>query len=133
MSGKLPNGGCENVQVMDDEGHIDVRSMVYTDYFVKGTQPTTLCPLHPSGGFADAVAGALGVQIGHPVSTDQAGVPAPPPTSTAGAAPPATGEQVSGGTASSEDAKKKKKRGFWSRLFGGGGDKEDKKEKKPGG
>ena len=22
--------------------------MIYTEYFVKGTQPTELCPLHPS-------------------------------------------------------------------------------------
>ena len=30
------------------------KSMIYTDYFVKGTQPTTMCPLHPGGVIATA-------------------------------------------------------------------------------
>ena len=39
--------------------------MIYTDYFVKGTQPTTLCPLHPLGAYADALTG-----VGTPVHAD---------------------------------------------------------------
>ena len=33
--------------------------MIYTEYFVKGTQPTTICPLHPSPSFLDRLAGAV--------------------------------------------------------------------------
>ncbi len=136
VSGLLPNGGCGAVAVADDAGNVNVKSMVYTDYFVKGHQPTDICPLHPSGGFIDAVAGGIGGQVGRPVSGDQSALPAPPAASTTGASPaaPASGE-VTGGTV--EDGTKKKKRGFWSRLFGGGDDKkrdekkEEKKDKPP--
>jgi len=143
LSGQLPNGGCGAVRVVDDLGNVDVRSMVYTDYFVRGTQPTTLCPLHPAGAFTDAVAGSLGVDVGHVVPNGQAALPAPGTASTAGATPPANpqaGAAAEEGTP--DDAAKKKKRGFWSRLFGGekhGGDKDDpekkddKRDKKPGG
>ena len=54
LSGKLPNAGCGGVQSIDQDGFIVTKSQVYTDYFVKGTQPTTLCPLHPGGILADA-------------------------------------------------------------------------------
>ena len=129
MSGKLPNAGCDNVQVVGDDGHVDTRSMVYTDYFVRGTQPTSTCPLHPAGSFVDALAGAFGIHVGRPTPGDLAIMPTPPPTSTTGVTPP--DKQPTGGTV---EEPKKKKRGFWGRLFGGGDDKkEDKKEKKPGG
>ncbi len=131
VSGKLPNAGCGNVAVVDDQGFTETRSMIYTDYFVRGTQPTDQCPLHPAGGFIDAVAGALGEQVGRPVSTEQPALPPPPPTSTAGASPASPEAQAEG--AQTEDAKKKKKRGFWSKIFGGRDKDEDKKEKKPGG
>ena len=54
--------------------------MIYTDYFVKGTQPTTLCPLHPLGAYADALAG-----VGTPVHADHPILPG-------GASPATTGK-----------------------------------------
>ena len=33
---------------VDTDGQLEKRSMIYTEYFVKGTQPTTICPLHES-------------------------------------------------------------------------------------
>src|SRR5262245_31416626 len=47
-SGKLPNAGCGGVLSVNDDGSVEAKSMLYTDYFVKGTQPTTVCPLHPA-------------------------------------------------------------------------------------
>jgi len=98
LSGKLPNAGCANVTSSDEAGNLETRSQVYTDYFVKGTQPTTLCPLHSGGILADA---ALSI----PQSVPTTGV-APPPL------PP-------GGTA--EPPQPPKKKGFWGRIFGRGG------------
>ena len=72
ISGKLPNFGCSSVEGIDSDGFVAVKSQVYTDFFVKGTQPATICPLHPGGILADA---------GMP------GIPAPVPT-TGGAPPP---------------------------------------------
>ena len=40
MSGKLPAGGCDSVSVVDRDGQVEKRSMVYTEYFVRGTEPT---------------------------------------------------------------------------------------------
>jgi hypothetical protein len=130
----LPNAGCDHVQVVNDDGSIESRSMIYTDYFVKGTQPTTLCPLHPLGAYADALTG-----VGTPVHADPSILPGGTspastgnPTATNGVTTPA--DQATGGTV---EEPKKKKRGFWSRLFGGGKDepKDDKKpkDKKPDG
>ena len=136
MSGKLPNTGCGNVMVTDRDGNVETRSMIYTDYFVKGTQPTTVCPLHEQN-FIDALAGAVGVQVGSPVPAERAALPPPPPTSTSGAAAPPVAVPASGQSpdASTVETPQKKKRGFWSKLFGRGDDKKDdkKKEEKPPG
>jgi penicillin-binding protein 1A len=114
LSGKLPNVGCGNVQTMDADGNIETRSMIYTDYFVKGRQPTTLCPLHP-GEYGTAIAAMQGT------------APAPPPQPTTGTAsapvpqpipPPAITGGVTPSQAPPTDQQKKK--GFWRRIFGGG-------------
>jgi penicillin-binding protein 1A len=144
LSGKLPNDGCGNVEVVSDDGTIDTKSMIYTDYFVRGTQPTTLCPLHPGRSVFATMANALGIQVGKPapVPADAAAVP-PTASGTAGAAP----QQGAAQSAQADDQPKKKKRGFWAKLFGVGDDKKsddkksddkkqdekDKKPKKPGG
>ncbi len=140
ISGKLPNNGCDSVEVMNREGATETRSMIYAEYFVKGTQPTTVCPLHPSPSFMDRLAGLFGV--GHPEPPPEAGQIGLPParTGTTGiSVPPPRAPEV---RQQPEEEKPKaeeapKKRGFWSRLFGKGGDKNDKKDeerkKKPGG
>jgi penicillin-binding protein 1A len=135
MSGKLPNTGCGNVMVENRDGNLETRSMIYTEYFVKGTQPTTLCPLHEQT-FIDALAGAVGVQMGSPVPADHAPVPPPTPTSTTGTAAPPVVPAASDSSEASPDQPQKKKRGFWSRLFGRGDEKggktdEKKKDEKP--
>jgi penicillin-binding protein 1A len=124
ISGKLPAGGCDSVELVNRDGALEKRSMIYTDYFVKGTQPTEECPLHPDRGFLDALAGVFGRESGPPpMPVDATGLPVPPsaPSSagTAGAsARPAPAE------AEAEPAPQKK-RGFWSRIFGVGRDKND--------
>ena len=143
VSGKLPNGGCNSVEVVARDGALETRSMVYTEYFVKGTQPNSRCPLHPSPSFMDRVAGLFGKDNdGKPLAADDAGLP-PAGISTTGALPPASPpsaaapkDEKTGEKADEKAEDGKKKRGFWSKLFGTGKDKKDDKKddkKKPGG
>jgi penicillin-binding protein 1A len=144
VSGRLPNNGCESVDVINRDGDVESRSMIYTEYFVKGTQPTTICPMHQNPSLLDRLAGIFGKDNGEPVPLDSTGLPVPPPTATAGpprAAPPPPAAPA----ARPEEPKKeekveepKKKPGFWGRLFGRGDKKDEKKDekkppKKPGG
>jgi len=114
LSGKLPNIGCTNAQMMDAAGNIETKSAVYTDYFVKGRQPTTICPLHPGG--------ALGIAAMNGIS------PAPSPQPTSGIAfPGATQAPMPTVTSAVPAARapapepEKKKKSFWKKLFGKGG------------
>jgi hypothetical protein len=142
VSGKLPNGGCSSVEVVNRDGLMETRSMIYTEYFVKGTQPTELCPLHESPSFMDRIAGLFGAgeSPGTPVHADQVGLP-PARAGTSGAratlpdAPAAATRDREQPNDKAEDKAEgaPKKRGFWGRLFGRGDKKEDSKKKKDGG
>ena len=46
ISGKLASEGCNHVEVVGKDGQIETRSMVYTEYFSRGTEPTEYCELH---------------------------------------------------------------------------------------
>jgi penicillin-binding protein 1A len=143
ISGKRPAEGCYEVPVtvegeaVEGEGlasapHTELRSMVYTEYFARGTVPGETCDLHPARSFFDRVAGAFGRD------TSPAAVPAseavgPPSVARPGSAATEASRTASAGTATKADEAKadeppKKKRGFWSRLFGRGGDDDDKKQ-----
>jgi penicillin-binding protein 1A len=116
LSGKLPNVGCGNVQTMDANGNVETRSMVYTDYFVKGRQPTTMCPLHPGGDYGTALAAMQGTS------------PAPPPqptsgTATAPAPRPIPAPGITGGVIPPSQPpapEQPKKKSIWRKIFGGG-------------
>ena len=101
-----------SVQSLDQDGFLVTKSQIYTDYFVKGTQPTTVCPIHPGGILAD---NSLGVPV--PVPTSGLTFPPPPPPNSVGGetgvnlVPP-----ITGGTAKAPPPK----RGFWGRIFGRG-------------
>jgi penicillin-binding protein 1A len=123
MSGRLPVGGCDSVSVLDRDGVVAKRSMVYNEYFVRGTEPTGLCPLHgPS--FTDRLAGVFGKEVGVPVSAEDVGLP-PAAASTSGTS--ANGPVT---TESTRDAKveEPKKRGFWGRIFGRGEEENERKK-----
>ena len=137
VSGKLPNSGCSNIQTVNDDGFTEWRSALYTEYFKKGTQPTSLCPLHASTTYITAeTAAEEGLPVARP-AVSEPGSP-PPPVPTTGSPSPGApvmrpAEPSREGTKSAES---EKKRGFWSKLFGRGDKKDDKKtdpKKKPGG
>jgi penicillin-binding protein 1A len=135
VSGRRPNEACGSVEVVSDDGYIESRSMVYTEYFAKGTVPSAICDVHSPRSLFDRITGVLGADHGPPpVSAEDVGLP-PSPTKTSGA--PAPRQQVGEPAPSPqpapkvEDPKEKKKPGFWGRLFGRG--KKEPPKKKPGG
>ena len=98
---------------IEGEGGLERRSMVYSEYFVRGSEPTTVCDQHPTRGFLTAIAGAFGA------SHDR---PAPPHVDDAGLVPPPSSTATAGTQTDHEPppapAPPQKKRGFWSRIFG---------------
>jgi 1A family penicillin-binding protein len=135
MSGLRPVEGCSHVEVLASSGDLQVRSMAYTEYFVRGTEPEGNCDLHDSKNLFERLAGIFkpGGEIA-PVTVDQAGVPNGKSTAPA-AQPEAAKERVE---RAEEPAKEeaevkqeepKKKRGFWGRIFGSR--KKAAEEKKP--
>lgn len=119
LTGKLASGGCEHVDVVEDDGTKARRSMVYREYFVTGTEPTEYCTLHEGRSFWSAIA-----------SVFPSHEPPPPPHVADTSLPPPSTESVS---AVSETPPQiapapEKKRGFWSRLFGRGKEKNAQKK-----
>jgi penicillin-binding protein 1A len=130
ISGKLAADGCDDVEVVATNGQLERRSMIYTEYFAKGTEPATFCDQHLSHGIMTKLAGLFGAD--HPPApprVEDTGV-APTATATAGTVPPAQAEVA-------PPAPPQKKRGFWSRLFGKGNSDQQREEqatpKKKGG
>jgi penicillin-binding protein 1A len=138
LSGKLAGQSCRYVARVDSDGYTSIESMAYTEFFVRGTEPTTYCNYHDeyeSTGWR--VASAIGDD--EPRSTvptsgrePRAAVPPdgdpPRPVSTGGSAaqPPAAvpggsaSPELSGASAPAEQppaATPTQRRGFWSRIF----------------
>ena len=125
LSGKLPVDGCRNAVVTDKDGNLTVRSQVYTEYFVRGTEPYDYCMYHQPPGMTDTIVGTVG-------AVRDAPVPAAPPVTTGGVitADPVPAVQEQRQPQPAEQVEPEKKRGFWSRVFGRK-DKKDEKKKPP--
>jgi penicillin-binding protein 1A len=116
LSGKLPTDACDSAVLFDSEGNPTDRSMLYTEYFLRGTEPTAYCPLHTRP--VDVVATSGDARTGSGVVATAGTPPQPAPSgpkaeggdSAAAAAAPA---------ASAPDASspQPRKRGFWGRIF----------------
>jgi membrane peptidoglycan carboxypeptidase len=117
ISGRLPVDGCRSVVTTEDDGTFTMRSMVYTEYFVRGSEPYDYCPVHGGGSFGDLIVGTNGPALSPPPA-----VPATPPATVESPVPADTPPVV-------QEAPKKK-RGFWSRVFGIGDDKKKEDEKR---
>jgi 1A family penicillin-binding protein len=132
VSGKLPNEGCTSVEVMNRDGLTETRSMVYTEYYLKGTQPTSLCPLHTPASLMDRLAGLFGGGRPEvPVAAEEVGLPAQSTGTASAAARPAPVPSLGPEEPPNQKAVETvKKRGFWSRIFGKGSDKKSEKDKK---
>ncbi|MGE0449687.1 MAG: penicillin-binding protein 1A [Vicinamibacterales bacterium] len=119
LSGKLAVEGCRHAEVVDEDGRLEERSLVYTEYFASGTEPTTECDLHASRSLFGAIASVFTGQPERsaPTRLDEASLPTV-------AIPP---QPVAPEPAVVAKEQPKKKRGFWSRVFGVGHD--DDKDK----
>jgi penicillin-binding protein 1A len=111
LSGKLAAEGCTHAVALDDHDQVSSRSMVYTEYFARGTEPSALCDLHPMGGLTGAVATVFTAsEKPAPVHIEPGPGRSPVVVSNAANAPPPP---------PAESEQPKKKRGFWGRIFGG--------------
>jgi 1A family penicillin-binding protein len=115
ISGQLATDACRDVEVVSTDGVVDRKSMVYTEYFARGTVPTSFCTVHSSVGIMTKLAGLFGVSE----KPTHVTVPEPQPVSRPAA------EGTTGTTGSVQHAEAPapsppaaKKRGFWSRMFG---------------
>jgi 1A family penicillin-binding protein len=111
MSGQLPSDGCQDVEVVTRDGRIERHSMVYTEYFARGTEPTAICHLHPTRGIMAKLGGIFGAEE----------KPAPPRIEDTGIVPvpvATTGTFPSIEVPPQPPQEPRKKRGFWSRIFG---------------
>jgi hypothetical protein len=116
MSGKLATEGCEHADMIDDKGHLTQRSMVYTEYFAKGTQPTTTCDIHASRGIFGSIAAVF------TGGNDKPPIPHVDDTSLPTATAATSGTAEPSPAAQKAEEPQKKKRGFWSKVFGVGRD-----------
>jgi 1A family penicillin-binding protein len=118
MSGKLATDRCKDVEVLEGEV-VSRRSMVYTEYFVRGTEPRTYCDLHEPTGIFGRIAGLFGKETPPPPRVDE-----PPPVQVS-----ADGRSRNDDTQPTTSGGKPVKRGFWGRLFhrDGGADKDDER------
>ena len=125
ITGLLAGEGCEHVDVVNRSGEVETRSMVYDDYFVRGTEPTAYCELHAGRGFFGTLAGIFSEKP-RPAA-EETGLPERTvATGTTGVAP-ATATNTPSVTNLPEAPvdiapvpETPRKRGFWSRLLGRG-------------
>jgi penicillin-binding protein 1A len=124
ISGKLATDGCRTAETIDDEGNLTIKSTAYTEYFVRGTEPTDYCPLHSGYGNAGLVTVATSGTSPAPVSVPASPTPVPPPPpptpTPRSIAQPAVAERER------EEPQPTKRRGFWGRLFHRDGDTDQK-------
>ena len=125
LSGKLATDACQQATVENPDGSLSQRSMAYTEYFARGTEPTEYCDLHRSPGFFNRIASAIGIE-GKPVSPNIEAVKVHPPSTAA--YPADTTPKVD---SSQPLPAPEKRRGFWSRLFGLNKDREAQKPGTP--
>jgi len=134
ITGKRSVEGCKQVPVQAEDGSVEIRSMAFTEYFRKGTEPHGSCEEHKGTNFMERLAGFFGRDNDpKPVSAEQAGlpggaiprdVPAPPVTAaepTSRRAAEARDDAAAQGSrpaGRAEAGEPEKKRGFWGRMFG---------------
>jgi len=115
VSGQLPSAGCSNAEVVNKDGIVERRSLVYTEYFARGTEPDVVCEVHsgygvPAGAIGLVANGEMPVAPPHRENAVAAVPPAAPTTGARQEVPP-----------DSATVSPPKKRGFWGRLFLGSG------------
>lgn len=125
LSGQLAGSGCEHVPTVKGIGDMEYRSYIYTDYFVRGTEPLEECHLHRGPSILDHLIGIDSVREAPPEPPHDSLTPpvAPPAEPPSAQAPPPKGPSAT------EEPAPAKKRGFFARLLGlGRGDQKKTRE-----
>jgi penicillin-binding protein 1A len=90
LSGLLASDECNSVETIGNDGQTSRRSMVYTEYFSAGTEPTAVCAMHgaqePPAGIVGQIADGFSFSP-PPSRVDDAPRPTPVGFTTAGPAP----------------------------------------------
>jgi penicillin-binding protein 1A len=124
LTGKLATEDCEHVEAVGRDGQMETKSMVYTEYFVRGTEPQEYCDLHLSRGFFGTVAGLFSDGPSAPRNDAPPTPQTPASIGTSGEtrssepAARAGGIDLEPGQVAPEPTQPQKKPGFWSRVFG---------------
>jgi penicillin-binding protein 1A len=126
LSGKRPGEHCYGEITHTTDGEEVKGPSVYTEYFVRGTQPTETCDVHVGSSIFSRIAGWVGGASPTAPSQEQAETPRSDRDDEPMAQKPENREE----TAATAEEVPKKKRGFWSRVFGRG-DKNDEKKPRP--
>ena len=115
LSGKLATDGCRSVLTTDEHGNASIKSQVYTEYFVRGTEPMDWCPLHTSVLSSPVRSRRRLRRLPRTISILPIVQESPnQPAATAGVA-----SNTPGATPPTEaKPEQPKKRGFWGRIFG---------------
>jgi 1A family penicillin-binding protein len=117
MSGRRPGANCDAVEVVSKTGETKIRSMIMSEYFVKGTEPYDECPIHAGSGLLSRLGGLFGGGSS-PAPVAESASPLPERAVTQPAVS-ATAEVPAAAAARADDGDEpKKKKGFWGRLFG---------------
>jgi penicillin-binding protein 1A len=111
LSGKLATDSCHEHVLTDADGKSSA-PMVYTEYFVGGTEPTESCPIHRRLLANPFRALAALVSPGRVASSSES-VSQQSPSARAAEAPPPPPQAA-------PKPEQPRKRGFWGRVFGVG-------------
>src|SRR5205823_11288774 len=87
VSGLLPVAGCRNAASIGANGEVGYKSMVYTEYFARGTEPTKTCNVHSAAAYQpypEPVIATIGFDNNNALGVEPVESSAPPPL----AAPP---------------------------------------------
>jgi penicillin-binding protein 1A len=128
LSGKRPTQGCYGSTYVTDEGGYASTNSVYTEYFVKGTEPQEYCPIHNTPSFFSRVAGWIGNAPSAPAPERASDVLDRERDRDNDARHADRNDEVKDQVEIAKAPEPKKKRGFWSRVFGVGRDDDKKKE-----
>jgi 1A family penicillin-binding protein len=125
LSGRLANEECRWATVVDRDGNVTTGSMVYTEHFVRGTEPSSYCPIHGRYESYEYRASARDSRdpsvassggTGEPRSAGESATAAAvvPPVATSGTLPAA---RPASSAEQPPTATPAERRGFWSRIF----------------
>jgi len=131
LSGKLATDQCRDADVLNKYGEVVGRSTVYTEYFARGTEPTTYCDVHQPRVDMMRIADDLS---GQPQPAPQAAAPGAAPAAPTGTAGTAVTPGTTGTTIESVESPPTAptgKRSFWWRLLGRGRENKSPKDEPP--